>query len=166
MRRPEDPVRQLSPRVLPGQSRARTPPLTPHQRRAVSLSHFPKGRRTQCHGLFLTSLLYSEVGLLCIVFFRGRRNVYISLWSSACSSTLPSLPRWCNFSSMICECFTSWRQVTSASGQQGIAPSRLWSPQKVFQPLHPGSQKGFPRQQPPPTPSCITFLDSFLTFEF
>ena len=43
--RPEDPVCQLSPRVLPGQSRACTPPPTPHQRWEVSLSHFPKGRR-------------------------------------------------------------------------------------------------------------------------
>lgn len=43
--RPEDPIRQLSPHVLPGQSRACTPPPTPHQRWDVSLSHFPKGRR-------------------------------------------------------------------------------------------------------------------------
>lgn len=55
----------MSPRILPGQSRARTPPLTPHQRRAVSLSHFPKGRWTSCHSLDLIWSLSSTVKSPC-----------------------------------------------------------------------------------------------------
>ena len=92
----------------------------------------------------LISLLYSEIALLCIVFFRGRRNVYISLWSSACSSTLPSLPWWCNFSLMICVSVShtgdKWPLLLDAKALFPVASSLL---RRYFSPSTLALRKAF-----------------------